>query len=55
MPFDLDGWLEKAKKGERLEELAIKMICIKVKELFVKEKNVKSISKPVTCIGDTHG
>ncbi len=55
MPYDLDAWLEKAKKGERLEELAIKMLCINIKEIFVKEKNIKQISTPVTCVGDTHG
>ena len=53
--FDIDKYLERAKKGEKLEELAIKLICIKIKELFIKEENVKSISSPVTCIGDTHG
>ncbi len=55
MGFDIDKYLEKAKKGERLEELAIKLLCIKIKEIFSEEDNVKRIANPVTLIGDIHG
>ena len=38
--FDCDKYLERARKGEKLEEAAIKVICEKVKEIFAAEKNV---------------
>ena len=53
--FDIDHHLEKAAKGEVLEEVAIKVICSKVKEILVNESNVHSISSPVTVVGDVHG
>jgi serine/threonine-protein phosphatase PPG1 len=43
MGFEIDKYLEKAKKGERLEELAIKLLCMKIKEIFSEEENVKKI------------
>ena len=53
--FDIDHYLEKAAKGETLEEIAIKVICAKVKEILVNESNVHSIQSPVTVVGDVHG
>ena len=38
--FDIDSYLEKAKKGEQLEEIAIKVVCAKVKEILATESNV---------------
>ena len=38
--FDVDFYLEKAKKGEQLEEIAIKVVCAKVKEILSREENV---------------
>ena len=32
--FDPDKYLEKALKGEKIEESVIKIICSKVKEIF---------------------
>ena len=55
MGFDLDVYLEKALIGEKIEELGIKIICQKIKEIFINEENIQYISTPVTCIGDTHG
>ena len=55
MGFDIDIYMERAKKGELIEELAIKLLCIKIKEIFVNEDNILKISAPVSCIGDTHG
>lgn len=55
MEFDIEKLLEKAKTGEKLDELIIKIICMKIKEIFVNEDNIKRISTPVTCVGDTHG
>ncbi|KRX01807.1 Insulin-like growth factor binding protein, N-terminal [Pseudocohnilembus persalinus] len=55
MGFDLDKGLERALQGEILEEQMVKLICIKVKEIFIQEPNVKNVRTPVTCIGDIHG
>lgn len=55
MGFDVDLYLEKALKGELLEELVIKIICLKLREILVKEDNVKSLSSPITLVGDIHG
>jgi hypothetical protein len=38
--FDVDEYLERAKKQELLDETSIKLICLKVRELLIKEDNV---------------
>jgi len=53
--FDIDRYIEKAKKGEKLSEAAINLICTKVKDIFAKEDNVVSLNSPITCVGDVHG
>ena len=53
--FDADKYLDKAKKGEILDEISIKLICSKVKELLNEEENVVKINSPVTIVGDVHG
>ena len=53
--FDADHYLEKARKGEVLEEIAIKVICAKVKEVLAAENNVVDVVSPVTIVGDVHG
>ena len=53
--FDVDQHLEKAAKGEVLSELAIKLICAKVKEILSLETNVVQVYSPVTVVGDVHG
>ena len=55
MAFDIDYYLEKAVNAELLEELAIKVITMKLKEILSQEDNVKLISSPVTLVGDVHG
>jgi hypothetical protein len=55
MVFNLDNYLEKAYKGELLDELSIKLICSKLKELFIEEDNIKSVKAPITVVGDIHG
>jgi len=55
MAFDIDFYLEKAQKGELLEELAIKVICLKLKEILTEEDNIKILSSPITVVGDIHG
>ena len=53
--FDIDAYIEKAKKGEKLSEHAINLICTKVKDIFAKEKNVVKLNSPITLVGDVHG
>ena len=53
--FDVEKHLEKAAKGEILDEVSIKLICSKVKELLNEEENVVKIRSPVTIVGDVHG
>lgn len=55
MGFNLDAYLEKAYKGQLLDELSIKLICSKLKELFIEEDNIKNVQAPVTLVGDIHG
>ena len=38
-----------------LEEIAIKVICAKVKEILSQEDNVCKVDSPVTVVGDVHG
>lgn len=51
----MEKYLEKAQEGELLPELAVKLICLKVKEIFAKEPNIVPISSPITIVGDVHG
>jgi hypothetical protein len=53
--FDVDKFLEIATKGDVLEEMAIKLICAKVKDILLLEENVKVVPSPVTVVGDVHG
>ena len=53
--FDVDHYLEKARRGEVLEEIAIKVVCTKVKEILALEGNVVPVRAPVTLVGDVHG
>ena len=47
--------MEKARKGEKLSEAAITLICTKVKDIFAKESNVVQLNSPITLVGDVHG
>ena len=53
--FDPDRYLEKAYKGEKIEENVIKIICSKVREIFAEEDNVQNLKSPITLVGDVHG
>lgn len=55
LSFDIDHHLERASKGETLDETAIRVICAKVQEILAQEENVKSVQSPVTLVGDVHG
>ena len=53
--FNVDEHLEKAAKGEQLSEIAIRVICSKVKEVLSLEQNVVKVASPCTVVGDVHG
>lgn len=40
MVLDVEKLIERAFRGELIEELAVKLICMKLKELFITEDNV---------------
>jgi serine/threonine-protein phosphatase PPG1 len=53
--FDIDLYVEKARKGEKLSEAAITLVCTKVKDILAKEPNVVQLNSPITLVGDVHG
>jgi len=53
--MDIDQCIEKLMNCEIIDEIAIKYICEKVKELLIEESNVHSVRSPVTVVGDVHG
>ena len=52
---NIEKYLEMAYNGELLEVKVIKLICLKVKEILIKEKNIVNVSSPQTIVGDIHG
>jgi len=40
MPLDLEKCYEKAKEGILLDEVTLKLLCIKIKDIFCKENNI---------------
>eukprot|EP00043_Microstomoeca_roanoka_P000196 m.27149 g.27149 ORF g.27149 m.27149 type:complete len:307 (-) comp10179_c0_seq1:128-1048(-) len=52
---DLDEQIARLRKGERLTEDEIKVLCEKARELLVEESNVREVKCPVTVCGDVHG
>jgi len=55
MRFDYDEFLERAVKGEMLDSMEIRYICLKAKEILEKESNVVQVSAPIMIVGDVHG
>ena len=51
----MDEYIERASKGELLEENLIKMICLAAKNHFIEEENVVEVRAPVIIVGDIHG
>lgn len=51
----LDGWIEQLKRCEYLNEIEVKSLCEKARELLVEESNVQPVKAPVTIAGDIHG
>lgn len=54
-PFDLDTCIEMLLQKQLLGEDLVREICLKTKELLMRESNVVHISAPVTVVGDIHG
>lgn len=52
---EVDGWIEKLKRGENLTEAEARELCNKAKEILANEKNVQPVKCPVTICGDVHG
>lgn len=52
---DIDQWIEKLKKCQKIEEAEVKVLCEHARTIFEKEQNVHPISSPVTFVGDVHG
>ena len=55
MGFDLDRLIEKTLKCEILEQQAIHILCHKLKDILIEEKNVVNVQLPITVVGDVHG
>lgn len=48
-------WIEKLRTVKVLDELELRILCTKVKEILMEESNVTPVSSPVTVCGDIHG
>ena len=55
MAFDVDHALECALRCELLDEIAIRVLCERLKDVLELESNVKHVPAPVTVVGDVHG
>lgn len=53
--IDLDECIARLYRKELLADSVIEAICLKAKELLMKESNVVHIAAPVTVVGDIHG
>lgn len=55
MTFNLDDLIEKTYKKQLLPAATIKMVCDQLKQLLMREGNVRQVQSPVTVVGDVHG
>lgn len=55
MAFEIDKLIERALNCELLEEQAISILCHRLKDILIDEKNVRRIHAPVSLVGDVHG
>ena len=53
--MNIEELIEKAYKGELLEELTIKLICLRVKHLLESSENIVEVKAPLVVVGDIHG
>jgi len=54
-PKIVEGWIEKVKACQHLNEIELKQLCDMVKEILMEESNVQPVNSPVTVCGDIHG
>ncbi|KAJ7212930.1 Metallo-dependent phosphatase-like protein [Mycena pura] len=54
-PFDLDACIQQLLRKQLLHEALLREICIKTKEVLMRESNVVHVSAPITVVGDIHG
>ena len=52
---NIDRCLEIVRNGNVLSERDLRLVCEKVKDIFVGESNVRNVRSPVTVCGDIHG
>ncbi|KAJ3283564.1 putative serine/threonine protein phosphatase [Borealophlyctis nickersoniae] len=55
MSWDLDLFISRLYGKHLLPEATVKELCEKVKEVLVREGNVRTVSAPCTLVGDVHG
>ncbi len=55
MPFDIDKYMGQIDNGELVSENVVQLICMKVGEILMKEKNNIALQSPLTIVGDVHG
>ena len=55
MTFNLDDLIEKTYKKQLLPAATIKKVCDQLKQLLMREGNVRQVQSPVTVVGDVHG
>jgi hypothetical protein len=53
--FDLDRIFSTIEAGDRLDELSVKLVLEKLRELLYCEGNVLELPAPITICGDIHG
>ena len=51
----IDKYIETLKKCELLKEQDVRNLCMKAKEVFGAESNIKYVNSPVSVCGDIHG
>jgi len=55
MDGNIDQWMEKLKKCQKIDEADVKTLCDQAKVILEKEQNVHPVSTPTTFVGDVHG
>lgn len=52
---ELDNWIAKLMKCQKIDEQSVQLLCDAAREIFKKEDNVQPVSSPVMLVGDIHG
>jgi serine/threonine-protein phosphatase 4 catalytic subunit len=52
---DLDRWIAQLRRCEYLNEIDVKTLCARAREVLIEEANVHPVESPVTVAGDIHG